>query len=106
MALSSRIDELQLQIIEHERLVQGLKRELAQLQLNASKSTTSRNVLSNVSTTAPASQSWQWPLEAEEYKRYGRQLILPDIGLQGKFIMGPTLHNHFTISYFRKANSV
>jgi adenylyltransferase/sulfurtransferase len=25
-----------------------------------------------------------WPLEPTEYKRYGRQLIMPEIGLQGK----------------------
>lgn len=28
----------------------------------------------------PASR---WPLSATEYKRYGRQLIMPEIGLQG-----------------------
>jgi adenylyltransferase/sulfurtransferase len=26
----------------------------------------------------------QWPLTQEEYKRYGRQLIMPEIGLQGQ----------------------
>ncbi|CBX97728.1 hypothetical protein LEMA_P091370.1 [Plenodomus lingam JN3] len=26
----------------------------------------------------------RWPLERSEYKRYGRQLIMPEIGLQGK----------------------
>ena len=26
----------------------------------------------------------RWPLEANEYKRYGRQLIMPEIGLQGQ----------------------
>lgn len=26
----------------------------------------------------------RWPLEAEEYKRYGRQMILPEIGLHGQ----------------------
>lgn len=25
----------------------------------------------------------RWPLEASEYKRYGRQLIMPEVGLQG-----------------------
>ena len=27
----------------------------------------------------------RWPLKANEYKRYGRQLIMPEIGLQGQF---------------------
>lgn len=26
----------------------------------------------------------RWPLEKNEYKRYGRQLIMPEIGLQGR----------------------
>jgi adenylyltransferase/sulfurtransferase len=26
-----------------------------------------------------------WPLEKHEYKRYGRQLIMPEIGLQGTY---------------------
>lgn len=26
----------------------------------------------------------RWPLESHEYKRYGRQLIMPEIGLQGQ----------------------
>ena len=25
----------------------------------------------------------RWPLDSNEYKRYGRQLIMPEIGLQG-----------------------
>ena len=27
-----------------------------------------------------------WPLEKHEYKRYGRQLIMPEVGLQGSLI--------------------
>src|ERR1700712_2819708 len=26
----------------------------------------------------------KWPLSSEEYKRYGRQMIVPSIGIQGK----------------------
>lgn len=32
---------------------------------------------------AESSRKHVWPLEAEEYKRYGRQLIMPEVGLQG-----------------------
>lgn len=28
---------------------------------------------------------WGWPLDAEDYKRYGRQMIMPEIGLEGWF---------------------
>jgi adenylyltransferase/sulfurtransferase len=39
---------------------------------------------------SPAAQSaaktthGRWPLESEEYKRYGRQMILPEVGLHGQ----------------------
>lgn len=29
-------------------------------------------------------RTWSWPLSREEYKRYGRQMITPEIGLEGK----------------------
>ena len=31
-----------------------------------------------------AGTEWTWPLEAEEYIRYGRQMIMPEVGLQGE----------------------
>lgn len=30
-----------------------------------------------------ANGHWPWPLQPDEYKRYGRQMILQEIGLQG-----------------------
>ncbi|KAF2450511.1 hypothetical protein P171DRAFT_426869 [Karstenula rhodostoma CBS 690.94] len=39
-------------------------------------------VLAQSEKTAPPQR--RWPLEADEYKRYGRQLIMPEIGLQGQ----------------------
>jgi adenylyltransferase/sulfurtransferase len=30
----------------------------------------------------------RWPLEKNEYKRYGRQLIMPEIGLHGECVHG------------------
>jgi len=34
--------------------------------------------------TAQPAGDRRWPLEGDEYKRYGRQLILPEIGLHGQ----------------------
>lgn len=28
----------------------------------------------------------RWPLDIDEYKRYGRQLIMPEVGLKGPFL--------------------
>jgi adenylyltransferase and sulfurtransferase len=28
----------------------------------------------------------KWPLSSEEYKRYGRQMIVPNIGIQGQIL--------------------
>lgn len=39
-------------------------------------------VLSQAEEAPPASKR-RWPLEPNEYKRYGRQLIMPEVGLQG-----------------------
>ncbi|ORY62479.1 ThiF family protein [Pseudomassariella vexata] len=36
------------------------------------------------STTDPATPSWKWTLKEHEYARYGRQLILPSIGIAGQ----------------------
>ena len=30
-----------------------------------------------------------WPLHAEEYTRYGRQMIMPEIGLEGRLRLRP-----------------
>lgn len=32
----------------------------------------------------PQTTQGRWPLESEEYKRYGRQMILPEVGLHGQ----------------------
>jgi adenylyltransferase/sulfurtransferase len=42
--------------------------------------------------TDGASHIKRWPLEQNEYKRYGRQLIMPEIGLQGKYIQAAETH--------------
>lgn len=31
--------------------------------------------------------NWKWPLSPEEYKRYGRQIVVPSIGIQGNEIV-------------------
>ena len=31
--------------------------------------------------------TWKWPMRREEYKRYGRQLIMPEVGIGGMLII-------------------
>lgn len=37
------------------------------------------------------SSKTKWPLSSEEYKRYGRQMIVPNIGIQGNSSPAPAL---------------
>lgn len=68
-ALRCRIADLELQL--HD-----LKRRLAAAGDGAA-------ALTRPSEPAQSSRDWKWPLEAGEYKRYGRQMIMPEVGLQG-----------------------
>ena len=47
-------------------------------------------------TTTPAAKR-AWPLDKAEYKRYGRQLIMPEVGLQGTFF---SLYAFYDIAFF------
>ena len=38
----------------------------------------------------PCPSSSRWPLRSDEYKRYGRQLIMPEVGLQGQLRLKTT----------------
>jgi adenylyltransferase/sulfurtransferase len=40
--------------------------------------------LSHVEEDSP---SQKWPLDKAEYRRYGRQLIMPEIGIQGNYLV-------------------
>ena len=35
-------------------------------------------------TATVAPEPWKWPLREEEYERYSRQMIVPNMGLQGQ----------------------
>lgn len=73
---SESADALRKQITAAEEELQRLKSRLADLErLNAD---TKR--LGNET----ANEHQRWPLSPAEYKRYGRQMIVPSIGLKGK----------------------
>lgn len=80
-SLDETCASLRAQIAETEERLAGLKRDLA----NAEKTAQSERA-----TTSPDQQedrigdSRRWPLLQEEYKRYGRQMIVSQVGLKGK----------------------
>ncbi|KAA6409112.1 MAG: molybdenum cofactor biosynthetic [Lasallia pustulata] len=78
--MSEAVDDL-----EHlRRKIAHLESQLGDLKRQLSAAENVANVVSPTNEPTPSSGVWKWPLEAEEYKRYGRQMIMPEIGLQGQ----------------------
>ncbi|WYZ42494.1 hypothetical protein EsH8_VI_000193 [Colletotrichum jinshuiense] len=65
----SKVEDLRRKVAEAEAELQSLKADLAKAEKEAQE--------------APA-QPWKWPLQPEEYERYGRQLIIPSVGVIGQ----------------------
>lgn len=100
--VDSKIDQLRQQIQETESALQRLKLQLQQMELEAKAETNRANheeALTSDSETQvcqekpddfdPVSdkkkvKGRRWPLNQDEYIRYGRQLVMPEIGLPGQ----------------------
>ncbi|KAI1277440.1 adenylyltransferase [Xylaria sp. FL0933] len=81
--VADKIERLKAQISKTEVELQQLRTQLAELEaLPLSPSSGTAPAVQNES-TGP-SQEWKWPLKEEEYARYGRQLILPSVGIKGQ----------------------
>lgn len=76
-----RAEELRAQIAECEATLQSLKEQLAA----AEAAKTPPYSDSTETDRGSSSSTWKWPLAEAEYERYGRQLILPSVGIQGGF---------------------
>ena len=70
---SASVETLRKQILDTENSLRELREQLAQIE--------SRNVGESAKNSSIS--DWEWPLSLEEYKRYGRQMIVPNIGIQG-----------------------
>ena len=85
------IEKLRYHIHQVESHLHVLKQQLTIAEQSTSSNTANQHDLStsqpNVSpirpTTPISNGDWGWPLGADEYKRYGRQMIMPEIGLKG-----------------------
>jgi adenylyltransferase/sulfurtransferase len=73
---TTTVEALRAQITATELQLDSLKKQLAQIEKNEFD-------LRNASESQENSHRSKWPLSQEEYKRYGRQMIVPGIGIQG-----------------------
>ncbi|KAI0863765.1 adenylyltransferase [Xylaria cubensis] len=90
--VTSKIERLKAQISKTEEELQQLKTQLAELETSPPTPTpapTTPEAQAQCQATG-ASQEWKWPLKEEEYARYGRQLILPSVGIQGQLRLKST----------------
>ncbi|THC91249.1 hypothetical protein EYZ11_009288 [Aspergillus tanneri] len=82
--LDHRCASLRAQIVATETQLAGLKRELENAEQTA---TNIRQSVENSGISAATDKNREkrrWPLLDEEYRRYGRQMIVPQLGLQGQ----------------------
>lgn len=74
-----RAGQLRQQIARAEAELQALKEQLAQIE-------SAQETHGAETNGAEETAKWKWPLSAAEYERYGRQLILPNVGINGTSI--------------------
>ena len=106
--LSHEVESLRLRIRRQESDLVELKRQLvaaeakSSLEFNQNGISLShvpdRDNASNEPDLAALTPQWPWPLTADEYRRYGRQMILPEIGLQGQGADVHATHHHWRLS--------
>jgi adenylyltransferase/sulfurtransferase len=75
---TSSAEVLRRQIAVTEEELRRLKEQLAHLEAEKSLQGLDLNEHGGPVTTG------KWPLEPEDYSRYGRQMIVPNIGIQGE----------------------
>ncbi|KAI1353025.1 ThiF family protein [Xylaria sp. FL0043] len=80
--VADKIERLKAQISKTEVELQQLRTQLAELEALPPSPSSGAPAVQNGSTEP--SQEWKWPLKEEEYARYGRQLILPSVGIKGQ----------------------
>lgn len=83
-------------IAQVESDLERLKEELVQIDTDEKRRKRENHdvdVVGTITTTAVEADhgrarpgDWKWPLSAQEYDRYGRQLVLPNVGIHGVFL--------------------
>ncbi|KAI0456532.1 adenylyltransferase [Xylaria acuta] len=93
MALvAGKIERLKVQISKTEEELHQLKSQLAELEASPPTPAPEPSEEAQVQgqPTGVSHHEWKWPLKEEEYARYGRQLILPSVGIQGQLRLKST----------------
>lgn len=73
--------QLREQIAKVEEELKALKEQLSEVE----EQTSGSSPIPSLKEEENGTPAWKWPLTAEEYERYGRQLILPSVGIHGQF---------------------
>lgn len=82
--LRSQIQSLEIQLLNLKKKLSQAESEATSKRANPIQPLTGSPVHSaDQQTVSKQYDDWRWPLGASEYKRYGRQMILPEIGLKG-----------------------
>ncbi|CZR51019.1 related to molybdenum cofactor biosynthetic protein [Phialocephala subalpina] len=81
-AATQTAEQLRQQITATEEQLQKLKEQLASVETQ-NEAPGIETPLNDLSVQHPVTPG-KWPLSSEEYKRYGRQMIVPNIGIQGQ----------------------
>jgi hypothetical protein len=78
-------DALRKQIAATEEELKRLKAQLASVEAHDGTNAVKKSLQGlEVDDASPVTHG-KWPLSAEEYKRYGRQMIVPSVEIQGIF---------------------
>lgn len=72
------IEALRRRVKETEQELDRLKEELRQAEAAEQATGSAEEAASQ-----PGATPWKWPLPAEDYERYARQLIIPQVGVPG-----------------------
>jgi adenylyltransferase/sulfurtransferase len=76
-------EALRRQIVDTEEELRKLKEQLANIEAKDISKPLDNFSSGEDKDLGPATLG-KWPLLSEEYKRYGRQMIVPNIGIQGQ----------------------
>lgn len=81
-------ETLRSQIIRLENQLADLKIKLVEAETSASAilHLSGSEISKKQATISKLEEHGRWPLDTDEYKRYGRQLIMPEIGLKGPLL--------------------